>query len=114
MNRYIVLYHAAQEVAERFARATPEEAAVGLAQWQAWSVRLGDSLVDAGRPLGAPATVTPDAVSDGGSDVIGLSVIQAASREEAIALMRDHHHLAFGSITVLEEQMIPELASAES
>jgi hypothetical protein len=110
MNTYVVLYHAPQEVAARFAQASREEAQAGLAHWQAWSARLGDRLVDVGRPLGAPATVTADGWSDGGSDVIGASVIRAQSRDEALALVRDHHHLAWGPITVLEEQEIPELA----
>ena len=110
MNRYIVLYHAPQEVAGRFAQATPEEAQAGLAQWQAWSERLGDSLVDLGRPLGSPVTVTSEGWAEGGSDVIGASVIQAESRAEALAFFHLHHHLAFGTITLLEEQPIPELA----
>lgn len=110
MNTYIVLYHAPQEVADRFSRATAEEAQAGLAQWEAWSERLGDRLVDVGRPLGGAVTVSADGWSGGGSDVIGMSVMRADSRDEALALVGDHHHLAWGSITVLEEQVIPELA----
>jgi|SRR5689334_21261370 hypothetical protein len=110
MNTYVVLYHAPEEVSARFAAATPDEAQAGLALWAAWSELLGNQLIDVGRPLGAPITVTTDGVFDGGSDVIGMSLIRAHSRQEAVALVRDHHHLAWGSITLLEEQVIPELA----
>ncbi|GAA4347745.1 hypothetical protein [Microbacterium rhizosphaerae] len=110
MKTYVVLYHAPQEVAARFAQATAEEAQAGLAQWQEWSAGLGDRLVDLGRPLGAAATVTAAGCVDGGSDVIGMSVVRAQSRDEALELVREHHHLAWGSITLLEEQVVPELA----
>jgi hypothetical protein len=41
MNRYIVLYLAPQDVAERFAKATPEEAQKGLQAWIDWASKLG-------------------------------------------------------------------------
>lgn len=113
MNRYIVLYRAPRAVAERFASATPEEAAVGLNAWQDWSDRLGPALVDIGRPLGRSLDITSHDVAEGGTDVIGMSILQAESMDDALALVRDHHHLGWDagcSITLLEEAPIPELA----
>ncbi|MBD3940477.1 hypothetical protein IF188_02025 [Microbacterium sp. NEAU-LLC] len=111
-KRYVVLYRAPRSVAERFAQATPEEAQQGLTLWHDWAARLGPALVDVGRPLGAKVDVTPDGVVDSGSDVIGMSLIEAESMDAALALVRDHHHLHWAedcSITLIEEAPIPEL-----
>lgn len=113
MNRYIVLYRAPRSVADRFARATPEEAQAGMGAWQQWSRALGPALVDIGRPLGRGLTVRADGVADAATDIIGMSIIQAGSMDEALALVRDHHHLGWDegcTITLLEEAPIPELA----
>jgi hypothetical protein len=113
MSRYIVLYHAPLDVAQRFARATPEEAALGLKDWIDWSEKLGSALVDPGRPLGVSRRITQSGVTDGREDIIGMSVLEAESMDEALSMVENHHHLRWAdecSITVLEEMGIPELA----
>jgi len=50
MKRYVLLYLAPQNVAERFARATPEEAEHGMRLWLDWKDKLGPALVDLGTP----------------------------------------------------------------
>lgn len=117
MTRYIVLYRAPIEVAERFASATPEEAQAGLHQWINWATKLGPALVDPGLPLANARDVTSAGVSAGDTDVVGMSIIEAASMEEAVGLVSDHHHLRWApgcSITVLEEMGIPELAAGQT
>lgn len=112
MTRFVVLYHAPQEVAERFAAATPEEARAGAGLWSEWFAQLGPALVDPGRPLGNGRTVTRGGVSAAPTDVIGLTVLQAETMEDALGMVRDHHHLRWAeacAITVLEEQPIPEV-----
>ncbi|MFJ4651566.1 hypothetical protein ACIP5Y_09875 [Nocardia sp. NPDC088792] len=112
MKRYIVLYRAPLSVAERFARATPEEAAKGLQLWADWSDRIGAGLVDPGRPLGNARRVTPTTVSATDSGIIGMSILRAETMDDALAMVQDHHHLHWADdceITVLEEQPIPEL-----
>jgi hypothetical protein len=113
MNRYVVLYCAPQDVATRFAQATPEEAGVGLQRWVQWADRLGPALVDPGKPLGNALKVTPGSVVPADTNVIGMSILQASSREEALELVADHHHLEWSpdcEILLLEEMAIPELA----
>ena len=113
MSRYIVLYHAPLDVAQRFARATPDEAALGLQDWIDWSAKLGSALVDPGGPLGSSRHVTQNGVTGGREDIIGMSILDASSMEEALAMVENHHHLRWAeecSITVLEEMGIPELA----
>ncbi|MFI1919412.1 hypothetical protein [Nocardia sp. NPDC020380] len=112
MKRYIVLYRAPLSVAERFARATPEEAAKGLQLWADWSDRIGAGLVDAGGPLGNARRVTPTTIDPTDSGIIGMSILQAETMDDALAMVQDHHHLHWADdceITVLEEQPIPEL-----
>ncbi|MGN8024663.1 hypothetical protein [Microbacterium sp. 22242] len=113
MNHYIVLYHAPRSVAERFARATPEEAQAGLGAWQEWAERLGPALVYPGSPLAQALTVTAGGAVDADTDVIGMSILQAATRDAALDLVRAHHHLTWDEgccIALLEEAQIPELA----
>ncbi|MFB7718917.1 MULTISPECIES: hypothetical protein [unclassified Nocardia] len=112
MKRYIVLYLAPLSVAQRFAQATPAEAAEGMQLWVEWSRRIGTGLVDGGKPLGNARRITPTGTSETDSGVIGMSILQAESMDEALELVGDHHHLHWAEqceIVVLEEQPIPEL-----
>jgi len=112
MTRYIVLYHAPLAVAERFAQATPEEAAKGLQMWVDWAQKLGIALVDPGKPLGNARKVTAEGITNLDSQVIGMSILQANSMDEALDMVKDHHHLHWAPdcwIEVLEEMPIPEL-----
>ncbi|MFF0636307.1 hypothetical protein ACFYTS_27805 [Nocardia sp. NPDC004151] len=112
MNRYVVLYLAPQSVAERFAQATPAEAAKGMRMWADWDTRLGPALLDPGKPLGNARRITPTETTETSSEVIGMSILQATSMDEALKLVDNHHHLHWADqceIVVLEEQPIPEL-----
>ncbi|WP_405491712.1 hypothetical protein [Nocardia sp. NBC_00511] len=112
MKRYIVLYLAPLSVAERFAQATPAEAAKGMQLWAEWGGRIGGALVDPGKPLGNARRVTPAGISETDSGIIGMSILRAESMDAALALVDDHHHLHWAEdceILVLEEQAIPEL-----
>ena len=112
MPRFIILYRAPSEVAERFATATPEEAQAGVAAWTNWFAELGSALLDPGRPLGNATTVTPDGITHATTDVIGMNILQAEDMDAALGLVRHHHHLDWSescTITVLEEMPIPEV-----
>lgn len=112
MIRYIVLYYAPLDVAERFAQATPEEAAKGLQMWVDWAQKLGPALLDPGKPLGNARKVTRAGISKTDSNIIGMSILQAESMEAALEMVKDHHHLHWApdcEIVVLEEMPIPEL-----
>jgi hypothetical protein len=114
MHRFIVLYRAPQNVAERFARATPEEAQQGLQLWIDWATEIGTALIDPGKPLGNARTVTPSGVSPAASDIVGMSILQAESMDDALKLVENHHHLHWAEsceITVLEQMPIPEQAA---
>jgi hypothetical protein len=112
MGRYIVLYEAPLGVTERFAQATPEEAMAGMQLWVDWAQTLGTGLVDPGKPLGNAFRVTTNGAARTEGNVIGMSILQAESMDEALAMVKDHHHLHWAEdceIVVLEEMPIPEM-----
>ena len=117
MTRYIVLYYAPLAVAERFAQATPEEAMKGMSLWGAWAQKIGTALVDPGKPLGNAMKVTKDGITKSDTQIIGMSILQANTMDEALDMVKDHHHLRWAqdcSIVVLEEMPIPELQAPAS
>jgi hypothetical protein len=112
MPRFIALYHAPQDVAARFASATPEEAQAGVHLWTDWFARLGPSLVDPGAPLGNAKSVNPRGTTEASTDIIGMTILQADNMDAALSLVAQHHHLEWAdscSITILEELPIPEV-----
>jgi hypothetical protein len=112
MHRFVVLYRAPQNVAQRFAEASPEQAQQGMQLWDDWASKMGPMLLDPGKPLGNPVDVKPTGAAKSNTDVIGMSIIQASSMDEALEMVKDHHHLRWADsceITVLEEIAIPEL-----
>ena len=112
MKRYIVLYYAPLAVAERFAQATPEEAQQGMKLWAIWAEKIGTALVDPGKPLGNAMKVTKTEITKSESKIIGMSLLQANTMDEALEMVKDHHHLHWAEeceIVVLEEMPIPEM-----
>jgi len=112
MKRYVVLYCAPATVAERFAQATPEEAQQGMKLWFAWQEKIGSGLVDMGKPLGNAMRVAKDGITKSDSNVIGMSILQGNTLDEALEMVKNHHHLHWASdcsIVVLEEMPIPEM-----
>ena len=112
MRKYIVLYTAPITAAERFAQATPEQAQQGMKLWFDWKEKIGDGLVDMGQQLGNAMRVTKTGVSKSDSTIVGMSILQANSMDEALEMVKGHHHLQWAEgaeITLLEEMPIPEL-----
>jgi hypothetical protein len=59
--------------------------------------------------------VTTDGTASTESNIIGMSMLQAESMDEALVMVEDHHHLHWAEdceIVVLEEMSIPELESS--
>ena len=112
MKQYIVLYTAPITAAERFAQVTREEAQQGMKLWFDWKEKVGSGLVDMGKQLGNAMKVTKSGITKSDSSIVGMSILQANSMDEALDMVKNHHHLqwAEGSeILVLEEMPIPEM-----
>lgn len=72
---------------------TPEEAKKGMEPWFTWKEKVGDGMVDMGTPLGNGMKVTKDGTSPSEKEVVGYSILQANSIDEAVKMLKDHPHL---------------------
>ena len=71
--------------------------------WPEWFGELGDALLDVGSPLTDGVVVHADAsTSEDAARLNGYSLIRAADKTEALALLRDHPLLAPGSEYTIE------------
>ena len=71
---------------------------------------LGDGLLDRGMPLGNGQHVTTAGVSKSTAQIMGYSMIQAESMEEALEFAKTQPHLTMGegrSVEVLEVLTMP-------
>ena len=84
--------------------ASPEAGAEMMNNWKAWISSLGDSLTDAGNPVGQSNTVTADSVVDnGGSNPIsGYTIVSADNLADAIEIAKNCPHASHGSIEVAQ------------
>ncbi len=65
-----------------------------------------------GQQLGNAMRVTKTGVSKSDSTIVGMSILQANSMDEALEMVKGHHHLQWADgteIVVLEEMPIPEM-----
>jgi len=87
----------------------------GMQLWVDWAQKIGPGLVDPGKPLGNAVRVTASGAKETKSNIIGMSILQAESMDEALEMVKDHHHLHWAEdceIVVLEEMPIPEMETS--
>lgn len=84
MKKFVLFYYGVPKFS------TPDEALAGKKRWEAWAESLGSALVETGVPVGATRTVTRDGAKDSAAEVplIGYTVVQANSIEDAIAMAK--------------------------
>ena len=111
MKNFIVTYHAPIDAAWKTAESTPEEMEEGMKAWMAWAQKCGNKLVDFGTPLGNGVSMKPGGTMESSnSTIIGYSILQAESIEEAKDLCKDHPHLDWNAaceIVVHESLPVP-------
>ena len=78
--------------------------------WMKWSKSHEKSLVDVGSPTGKNKRVTKDKIQDVQNEVLGFSVVQAETHEEAAKIFQDtpNLHIPGSYVEVLEYVQIPE------
>jgi len=99
MPKFLLIYHGKPDIQ------SPEDGAKHLEAWKAWNSELGAAVVDPGSPVGLSKTITPNGVEDhGGSNpAAGMTVLQADTMDDAIALAKDCPHLSgTGTIEIAE------------
>ena len=109
MAKFLVLYNSPIPAEQAMAQVTPEQAEAGMALWNEWAEKNGDSIVDLGVPLGSGRHVESDAVTAGTAKATGFSVLEADSLDDAVRIVENHPHFHTpdGSIDVLEFLQMP-------
>src|SRR5262245_8819120 len=100
MAKYLYVYHGGGSMPQ-----SKEEIDKVMHAWGGWFGQLGASLVDGGNPVGKAATVKNGSTVDGGgaNPATGYSIIEASSRDEAVAKAKGCPLLASGgSVEVAE------------
>jgi hypothetical protein len=111
-KKFLIIYHAPFEAMAQMANVPPEQQAAGMALWEAWIDRVGDSLVDVGTPLingkslGAAGSSSPSK-----KEVSGYSLVVAKNFDEAMRLLQNHPHLSGwhpdATIEIHETMLLP-------
>ncbi len=99
MPKFLLMYHGKPDIQ------SPEDGAKHMEASKAWSSGMGVAVIDPGLPVGLSKTITPNGVEDhGGSNpASGMTVLQAATMDEAIALAKVCPHLSgTGTIEIAE------------
>lgn len=108
MTKFLYVYHAPPLPADAPER-TPAEMEASMKPWFAWRERVGAGMVDFGAPTSGGHRVTPTSTTPSTLQVAGYSIIEAPDLEAALALTKDHPHLAWpgGEIEVHEVMALP-------
>jgi len=102
MKKFIIIYHAPADLVKNTGDKTPEEMREAMKPWMAWAQKCGDQLVDLGQPLTNGQKITPTGSEPSTRDVVGYSILQADSLDEAKALLKDHPHLKWDGACAIE------------
>ncbi|PCJ64114.1 MAG: hypothetical protein COA58_14105 [Bacteroidetes bacterium] len=94
MKKFILTYHAPQEVMARMANATPEQKAAGMKPWMDWKDFMGDKIVDFGSPVMGGTIVNSDGQTEVCTkEISGYSIIAADDLNHVQSLLANHPYL---------------------
>lgn len=62
-----------------------------------WAKKCGGGLVDMGAPLTNGQKVTKSGTNPSDKNVVGYSILQAKSMQEAVEILKGHPHLEWAS-----------------
>jgi len=93
MKKFMVIYHAPKTATEAMANVSPDEAKKGMEPWFAWQRKVGEGMVDLGSPLGNGLKVTKSGTTPSETEVVGYTILQAGSMDEAVEMLKGHPHL---------------------
>jgi hypothetical protein len=101
MKKFLVLYRMDMDAMKKMMESTSkEERAAGMAEWGTWMKAHQADLADMGGPTGKNTHMTPDGATEMSNDLGGYSVVQAESKEAAVALLKDNPHFKMPGATV--------------
>jgi hypothetical protein len=100
MTKFLLVYHGGN------APSSKEEGEKVMAAWGQWIGGLGKALTDPGNPTGAAKTIAPGGkISNGGgaSATTGYSILEAASLDAAMGMVKGCPQLAAGGTIEVAE-----------
>ncbi len=101
MKKFLALYRMDLEAVKKFmAESTPEQRKDGMAEWGAWMKNHTADMADMGAPLGKNTQVSASGATEMSNDIMGYSVLQAESKEAALAILADNPHMKMPGATV--------------
>jgi hypothetical protein len=111
MKKFVAIYMAPMAEIDKFrTSSSPERLKEVNDSWMKWVKAHEKSLVDRGSPTGKNKRVSKDKVQDVRNEVIGYSVVQAETHEEATKIFKDAPNLQIPGayVEVLEHFELPE------
>lgn len=112
MAKFMVLYSSTISASDLMANATPEQISTSMDEWIKWREEASKTAhVEFGLPLQAASTISTDGVAASTSRISGYSIIDGASKEAIVELLKSHPHLNTpdASIDVLEMLPLPSM-----
>ena len=90
---------------------TPEEGQQHMEAWRAWSSGLGDALIEPGMPFSQAVTASSSGIERVGDETAfnGISIVEAATCEEAGEMAKSCPHLNLGGDILVCEGMDMEM-----
>jgi hypothetical protein len=104
MPKYLITYHGGEGMP-----ASDEARQQAMAAFMAWAQSVGEAMVDPGAPLGASTTVSGagEAAEPAAGPAAGYTLLEAASLEEAVGLVRSHPFIGRGGSLCVSEAVAP-------
>lgn len=106
MKKFMILYMAPVS-AEQQMNVSPEEMKKGMEPWMAWFKKAGESIVDAGTPLGGGMNFTKNSATKSKSEIAGYTIVQAESMDAVKAMIADNPHFMLPNASIEAFEMMP-------
>ena len=105
MPKFALIYRNAKPMS------SPEEGQQHMIAWRAWSTGLGEALIEPGMPFSQAVTVTSEGITRVGDEAAlnGISIVEAATCEEAGEMAQSCPHVLRGGDIVVAEGMDMEM-----
>jgi len=104
MKKFLILYKAPVDAMAQTFSASPEQQAKGMEAWMQWAKKTGSQLIEMGSPLTNARQLGPDGkTTTVKNQIVGYSILEAASMDGAIALLNGDPHISGWSADALIE-----------
>ncbi len=101
MKKFLVIYRMDMEAMKKMmSEASAEDKQKGTDEWKTWMEAHHADFADMGGPTGKNTQVTATGATEVSNDVGGYSVIQAESKEAAVAMLAGNPHFSMPGSTI--------------